>query len=485
MNAITRRQAAETPARADASDALPFRAAPHNLEAEQALLGAILVNNEAHDRVSGFLEAHHFYDPLHQQIYETLSKLIASGKRATPITLRTFFENAEPLDATTTVPVYLGKLAVNATTIINAREYARTIQNLYTRRQLIIIGEDLVNNAFDSPVDFPPKEQIEEVEACLFSLAEIGENERVEVSAYDALGMAIKQSDEAHRRGNGLSGISLGIPDLDDALGGVAPGHLMILAGRPGMGKTAFGLNITSHLADAGTRVCFISLEMSAEELGNRLLAMRLAIPADNLRRGIGVAENMAAMLGEQQRCARLPLSIDHSSSLTIAQLNARLRRKHRKAPLGLVMVDYLQLLRGTVYRGNNRTQEVAEISAGLKAIAKDLSVPVIALSQLSRATETREDNRPQLSDLRDSGSIEQDADVVAFVHREAYYLERKRPNAANVEAVLDWQRNLEAVQGRAEIIIAKNRHGATDVVEVAFKERTMTFGAPENGRRA
>ena len=251
----------------------PFRAAPHNIDAEQALLGAMLVNNEAHDRVSSFLEPHHFYDQLHQQIYETAAKLIGSGKQATPITLKTFFESAEPIDASLTVPQYLGQLAANASTIINARNYGRTIYDLATRRNLILIGEDMVNVAYDSPVDFPPKEQIEEAETRLFSLAEQDRNERIELSAYDAMDLAIKQANQAYRNGACLGGLSMGIDAIDAKLGGLGSGDLMILAGRPSMGKTALGLNIASRVAAAGPRVYFVSLEMSGEQLGSRLLA--------------------------------------------------------------------------------------------------------------------------------------------------------------------------------------------------------------------
>jgi replicative DNA helicase len=380
---------------ATASEALQYRSAPHNFEAEQALLGAILINNDAMERVSDFLDAEHFFDPLHQQIYETAAKLVASGKHATPITLRGFFETAEPIDAGLTVPQYLGRLAANAATIINAREYGHTVYDLATRRYLIVIGEDVVNAAYDSPVDFPASEQIKEAEARLFALAAVSQNERTEVSGHDALSLAIEQADGAHRRGDRLNGLSMGIPALDDKLGGLAPGDLMVLAGRPGMGKTALGLNVASNVADAGVRVYFASLEMSAEQLGTRLLATRLGISADDLRRGIGVGVNMSAMLAEKRRCVQFHLVINQSSALTIAQFAACVRRAHRKAPLGLVVVDYLQLLRGSVYRGSNRTQEVAEISAGLKAIAKDLNVSVIALSQLSRATETAKTSGP------------------------------------------------------------------------------------------
>ena len=488
MNEPTRRRPADVVrlgASKGAPDALPFRPAPHNLEAEQALLGAILYNNATHDRVSSFLEAHHFYDPLHQQIFETLSKLIASGKQATPITLRTFFETAEPIDATTTVPVYLGKLAVNATTIINARDYGRTIHDLYTRRQLIVIGEDVVNNAFDSMVDLPPKAQIEDAETRLFSLAEAGENEQPLMSAHSAMMQAISDADAAQRNGTGLNGLATGVSGLDAKLGGLAPSDLVVLAGRPSMGKTTLATNIAESCALAGNNVHFASLEMSATQVGGRIVAGAAGMSAFDLRRGVGVAERMPQLLQEAQRWADIALHFDQSGALTIAQLRNRVRRAHRKKRLDLVVVDYLQLLRGITYRGKNRVEEIGEISGGLKALAKELNVPVIAVSQLNRAADGRDDHRPQLSDLRASGDIEQDADVVMFVFREEYYLSRQPPNPGDLAATQDWQRKLQAVRGRGEIIVAKHRHGSIGIVEVSVCPKTLRFSdrADEGGR--
>src|SRR6185503_14378064 len=305
MTETARRKPAEAPGGAASIEALPFRAAPHNLEAEQALLGAILVNNEAHDRVSSFLEPHHFYDPLHQQIYETLSKLIASGKQATPITLKTFFETAEPIDAGLTVPQYLGRLAANAATIINARDYGRTVHDLATRRGLILIGEDVVNAAYDSPVDFPPKEQIEEAETRLFSLAETGKYGQGFLNFNTTLTQAIEMANNAYQRDGGLSGIASGLKDLDAKMGGLQPSDLIIIAGRPAMGKSSLATNIAYNIARAwngetradghiettnGGIVGFFSLEMSAEQLATRIIAERTGIPSSHIRRG-GITE--------------------------------------------------------------------------------------------------------------------------------------------------------------------------------------------------
>src|SRR5436190_16761667 len=494
MNALTRRQSTETPASADARDALPFRAAPHNLEAEQALLGAILVNNEAHDRVSSFLEAHHFYDPLHQQIFETLSKLIASGKQATPITLRTFFETAEPIDATTTVPVYLGKLAVNATTIINARDYGRTIHDLYTRRQLIVIGEDVVNNAFDSTVDLPPKAQIEDAETRLFSLAETDKYGQGFLAFNNALTTAIEMAGNAYKRDGHLSGIATRFTGLDAKMGGLQSSDLIVLAGRPSMGKTALATNIAFNVARAraqsmkgaadmtpedpshdGAVVGFFSLEMSAEQLATRILSEQAGIPSEKIRRGMIDEPEFKRLVEVSQEMAAIPLFIDQTGGLSIAQLSARARKLKRQQGLGLLIVDYLQLMTGTSNKSDNRVQEVSQITTGLKALAKELNIPIIALSQLSRAVENREDKRPQLADPRESGAIEQDADIDTSVYREEYYLERLKPQEGTIE-FQDWMAKMQLVSGRAEVIIGKQRHGPIGTVQLQFDGNVTRF---------
>ncbi len=466
------------------SEPPPSRAAPYNLEAEKALLGAILVNNEAHDRVAVFLKPDDFYDGLHQQIYETACKVIASGRTADPITLRTFFERHEPIDARLTVPQYLVRLAVNATTIINAPDYARTIHNLATRRGLIVIGEDLVNTAYDSPVDFPPKEQIEEAEMRLYSLVERGSNERDAVAFLAALDEAITGVDEAHKRGGELAGLSTSIAALDAATGGMISGNLIVIAGRPGMGKTALVVNIALGVAKRGHSVLVFSLEMSAGELALRVLSKEIDVPVADLQRGrLGDPDiTMRGLLQVREQLKDLPLDIDESGGLTMPQIAAKARRKCRKAKIGLIIVDYLQLINGSAYRGYNRTQEITEITNGLKALAKELSVPVVAVSQLSRNVEHREDKRPQLADLRDSGSIEQDADVVVFVYRESYYLERARPDPAEAANYADWQTKLDAAHGNAELIVAKARNGPTVTAHLAFDEKTMSFSTLAHG---
>ncbi len=499
MIELTRRRPAEGAAKAGAAEALPFRAAPHNIEAEQALLGAILVNNEAHDRVSGFLEDQHFYDPLHQQIFATLCKLIASGKQATPITLKTFFETAEPIDQTLSVPQYLGRLAANAATIINARDYGRTIYDLAIRRQLILIGEDMANAAYDAPVDFPPKEQIEEAETRLFSLAETDKYGQGFLAFNHALTTAIEMAGSAYKRDGHLSGIASRFAGLDAKMGGLQPSDLIVLAGRPSMGKTALATNIAFNVARAraqsiarngglpagdpghddpghdGAVVGFFSLEMSAEQLATRILSEQAGIPSEKIRRGMIDESEFKRLVEVSQEMASIPLFIDQTGGLSIAQLAARARKLKRQQGLGLLVVDYLQLMTGTSKKGDNRVQEVSEITTGLKALAKELSIPILALSQLSRAVEAREDKRPQLSDLRESGSIEQDADIVLFVFREEYYLERLKPAEGTIE-FQDWMAKMQLVNGRAEVIIGKQRHGPIGTVALQFDGNVTRF---------
>ncbi len=475
---------------AGAPDAIPFRSAPHNLDAEQALLGAILVNNEAQDRVSSFLDADHFYDPLHSAIYETAAKLIASGKRATPITLRTFFETAPPINPKLTVPQYLGHLAADATTIINAFEYGRTIYDLAIRRRLIVIGEDLVNQAYDSPVDQPPEAQIEEAESRLFGLAEAGKYGQGFMTFGTALTNAIEMANNAYARQGGLSGIATSLRDLDSKMGGLQSSDLIILAGRPSMGKTALATNIAFNVAKAyrtekqpdgtdktidGAVVGFFSLEMSAEQLATRILSEQAEISSEKIRRGLIDEAEFGRLVQVSRAMSEIPLFIDQTGGLSIAQLCARARKLKRQHGLGLLIVDYLQLLTGSARRSEGRVQEVSEITVGLKALAKELEVPVIALSQLSRQVEQREDKRPQLSDLRESGSIEQDADVVMFVFREEYYVERTKPSEGTAE-FQDWMAKMQIVSGKAEVIIGKQRHGPVGSVTMAFEGSFTRF---------
>jgi replicative DNA helicase len=476
--------------RKPAPDAEPlYRSQPHNIEAEQALLGAMLVNNEAFYRVSDFLEPGHFFEPLHQKLYELASSLIRAGKIATPVTMKTFL----PADldvAGLTGSQYLARLAAEATTVINAADYGRTIYDLAIRRSLIVIGEDMVNVAFDAPVDFAPQTQIEDAERRLYELAETGKYgggfQRFSLALTTAVDMAAK----AYQRDGRLSGIATGLSDLDRMMGGLQASDLVILAGRPGMGKTALATNIAYNVAKAwayetrpdgriattqGGVVGFFSLEMSAEQLATRIIAEQSELPSYKIRRGEIDPRDFDRIVHVSREMETLPLYIDETGGLSIAQLAARARRLKRQRGLDLLVVDYVQLLSGSSKKGDNRVQEVTEITTGLKALAKELTVPILALSQLSRQVESRDDKRPQLSDLRESGSIEQDADVVMFVFREEYYLKNKEPRAGT-EEYLKWQTEMEAVHGKAEVIIGKQRHGPTGTVALQFEASVTRF---------
>src|SRR5882757_9282913 len=466
-----------------------FRSAPHNIEAEQSLLGAILVNNDAFYRVSDFLEPKHFFEPLHQTIYETAGSLIRMGKVATPVTLKTFLPADTDIGGMT-VGQYLARLAAEATTIINAQDYGRTIYDLSLRRDLIQIGEEMVNVAFDAPVDFAPKAQIEDAERRLYELAESGRYDGGFQRFAQALTVAVDMAAKAFQRDGKLSGIATGLRDLDSKMGGLQPSDLIVLAGRPGMGKTSLATNIAYNVARAyqgevqpdgtmkavnGGIVGFFSCEMSAEQLATRILAEQTSIASSTIRRG-GISETDFEKIRDYSiELQSLPLYVDETGGLSISQLTARARRLKRQKGLDLIVVDYIQLLQGSGKRSDNRVQEVTEITTSLKALAKELNVPIIALSQLSRQVESRDDKRPQLSDLRESGSIEQDADVVIFVFREEYYLARKEPREGTPEHVA-WQEEMEKVHKLAEVIVGKQRHGPIGKVILQFEGETTRF---------
>src|SRR3954452_12110991 len=479
-------------ARKSAPENVPvFRAAPHNIEAEQALLGAILVNNEAFYRVSDFLEPAHFFEPIHQKIYELGSSLVRAGKVASPVTLKTFLP--PDLDVAGMTPSqYLARLAAEATTVINAEDYGRTIYDLAIRRTLIIIGEDVVNLAYDAPVDLAPREQIEDAERRLYELAETGRYDGGFQRFASALTTAVDMAARAYQRDGNLSGLATGIADLDRMLGGLQKSDLVILAGRPGMGKTALATNLAYNIAKAwrgevrpdgrmesvdGGIVGFFSCEMSAEQLATRIIAEQTEIPSYRIRRGEIDPSDFDKIAQMAREMEALPLYIDETGGLSISQLTARARRLKRQRGLDLLVIDYIQLLSGSGKKASEgRVQEVTEITTGLKALAKELNVPILALSQLSRQVESRDDKRPQLSDLRESGSIEQDADVVLFVFREEYYLANKKPREGT-EEFLNWEREMERAHGRAEVIIGKQRHGPTGTVDLSFEAEVTRFG--------
>lgn len=473
--------------RLDKPDAT-YRAAPHNLDAEKALLGLILVNNEAFFRVSDFLDPAHFHIDVHRRIYEIVATLIRGGKVATPITVKSFLGEID-LDGMSPAQ-YLVRLAADATTIINAEDYGRTIHDLAIRRSLIGIGETMVNEAYTADVTASPRDQIEKAEGELFKLAETGRADSGFRRFSDALTLAIDVAANAYRRDGKLSGLATGLTDLDRQMGGLQSSDLVILAGRPGMGKTALATNIAFNIARAyqgetqpdgtvktvqGGIVGFFSLEMSAEQLATRIIAEQSGVPSYKIRRGDITEEEFYRITDAARDMQAIPFHIDQTGGISIAQLTARARRLKRQRGLDLLVVDYLQLLSGSAKKGDNRVQELTEITTGLKALAKELNVPVVALSQLSRQVETRDDKRPQLSDLRESGSIEQDADVVMFVFREEYYLKNKEPRPGSEEH-LTRQTQMEQVHGKAEVIIGKQRHGPTGTVQLAFQADVTRF---------
>jgi replicative DNA helicase len=481
IDSIARKQVPAEPA---------FRAPPHNIEAEQALLGAILVNNEAFYRVSDFLEPKHFFEPIHQRIFELAAGLVRANKLATPVTLKTFL----PADfdiAGLSLNQYLARLAAEATTIINAEDYGRTIYDLSIRRDLITIGEHMVNTAYDAAVDATPTSHIEDAERRLYEIAETGRYDSGFQRFAQALTTAVDMAARAYQRDGNLSGIATGLTDLDSRMGGLQPSDLIILAGRPGMGKTALATNIAYNVARAwagevradghmgtvnGGIVGFFSLEMSAEQLATRIISEQTGIPSNKIRRGAIEEADFEKIKDVSIDLQNLPFYVDETGGLSIGQLAARARRLKRQRGLDLLVVDYLQLLQGSKRVTESRVQEITDITTRLKALAKELNIPILALSQLSRQVEGREDKRPQLSDLRESGSIEQDADVVLFVFREEYYHQMRKPTEANREKFAEWLAEGERVDGKAEVIIGKQRHGPTGTVELQFEAAVTRF---------
>lgn len=473
-----------------------YRQAPSNIEAEQALLGAILVNNEALHQVADGLIPEHFYEPIHQKIYEAIKRHHDKGLIANPVTLKHYFEQDEALREIGG-GAYLAKLAAAAIAVINVAEYSQIIVDLAQKRALIAIGSDVVNDAYDSADARSASELIEEAEQHLFHLASEGTSSRFFVSITQSLDQAIHSAELAYKRNGETVGLPTGLSGLNKLLGGFQNSDLIILAGRPSMGKTALALslahNVAKHFAHmheqnggATSRskplsVGFFSLEMAAEQLASRLLSSDSGVNASDIRKGNMTSEQFAKLVDSQHNIARLPIFIDDTPALPVAAVRARARRLKRMHNLGLLVVDYLQLMRGSSTKGDNRVQEVSEITMGLKAIAKELNIPVIALSQLSRQVEQRDDKRPQLSDLRESGSIEQDADVVMFVYREEYYLMRKMPREEETEKFMQWQSEMDKVHGLADVIVSKHRHGPIGNVTCAFQADLARFHDAED----
>ncbi|MEQ3626523.1 MAG: replicative DNA helicase [Celeribacter sp.] len=491
----TLRSDATLPATADSAPGSPPAtvepsALPHNIEAEQQLLGAILTNNDIFDRVASVVGPQHFYDPVHARIFEVASARIAKNLQATPVTLKSFLEDDEGLKELGG-PAYLARLAGAAIASFAARDYAQIIYDLAIRRELMALGRDISSKAANVDVASEPKEQIVEAEQRLYALGEEGKSESGFQSFLRAVTDAVNVANAAYQREGGLAGVSTGLMDLDKKLGGLHKSDLLILAGRPSMGKTSLATNIAFNIAKAYRRgllpdgnegaveggvVGFYSLEMSAEQLAARILSEAAEVPSEQIRRGDMTEAEFRRFVEAAKSLESCPLYIDDTPALPISQLAARARRLKRTHGLDVLMVDYLQLVRAATAK-DSRVNEVSEITQGLKAIAKELNIPVVALSQLSRQVENREDKRPQLSDLRESGSIEQDADVVMFVFREEYYKEREKPGDHDLEAMARWQEDMERLHGRAEVVIGKQRHGPIGSVDLSFEGRFTRFG--------
>jgi replicative DNA helicase len=452
------------------------REPPHNFQLEQALLGAILLSPNTLERVSDLIEPGHFHDPLHGDIYAVASKMAAAGRSPDALTVAAHFDGRQ-FDDRRSVTQYIGQLVAGATSIINARQYAEAIKDLATRRRLIIVGEDIFNAAFSGEIE-SPAEQIEMAEQALYEIAETRSSDGAKSFA-EIMGEvhARAVAAQAVYKDGKLPGLGTGLTDLDHKLGGLQASDLIILAGRPSMGKTALACNIAYHVAKSlGSSVEVYSLEMSAEQFGQRIVAEQTGIPSNRIMSGAVSDDELKAIADQTREISHLPLTIDGRGGLSIAQLAARARRAKRKRKTALIVIDYLQLMTGSGKRDGNRVQDVTVITNGLKALAKELDLPILALSQLNRAVENRTDKRPQLADLRESGSIEQDADAVLFVYCEEYYVEREKPPVDDAAANADWQAKLRKCAGKAEIIIGKHRHGPIGIVPVQFDGALTRF---------
>ncbi|MFL6729340.1 MAG: replicative DNA helicase [Sphingomicrobium sp.] len=476
---------------------------PQNVEAEAALLGALMIDNRLVEDVQLKLRPDHFFEPLHGRIYEAILRMTDANRVANPVTLKPMFDGDEAMKEVGG-PAYLAQLTGSGAAIIGARDFAAQIYDLALLRALVGVGRDLVEGALDTSEEVAPLAQIEKAETELYKVAEEGGAEGKAKSFGDASKLALEMAERALNSGGHLSGLTTGLDSLNTKMGGLHKSDLTIVAGRPGMGKSALGTNMAVAAAQrflrdaedgiepeksAGAPVVLFSLEMSADQLATRILAEQSGITSENLRTGRITQHEFRDLARAAAELQSLPLYIDDTPGLTIAALRTRARRLKRQKGIGMIVVDYLQLLQGTGRGNDNRVQEISEISRGLKQLAKELDVPVIGLSQLSRQVEQREDKRPQLSDLRESGSIEQDADIVLFIYREDYYVkgvevemptpEEAASNPERRQKYEDWDSKYQAVKGKAEIIVAKQRHGSTGIVRVRFDGRTTKFSDP------
>ncbi|MDC0234551.1 replicative DNA helicase [Candidatus Pelagibacter sp.] len=455
-----------------------FKELPNNIEAEQAVIGSILVSNDIFDEISTIISNINFYDPMHQKIFGAIENLIYKGMLANPITLKSYFEDEKD---DLNVPEYLIKITKFSTSVRQSVEYSKIIYDMFVRRELIKISEQTIDSAKLNELDTNGQNIIENSERLLFDLAEKGSFNSSLVKFDEAMKQTIEMASAAFKNDEGIVGVPTGLRDLDDKLGGLHQSDLIIIAGRPSMGKTSLATNIAFNAAqklqDSGKKssIAFFSLEMSSEQLSTRIISEQARISSNDIRRGRISDEQFDKFLETSKNIAELPLYIDETPAISIAAMSNRARRIKRLFGLDMVVVDYIQLMRGTTYNKDGRVQEISQITQGLKAIAKELRVPVVALSQLSRQVEQRDDHKPQLSDLRESGSIEQDADVVMFVYREGYYLQRKEPRQATVEHA-EWQAKMNEVAHLAQIIIQKQRHGPIGNVTLEFEERFTKF---------
>jgi len=455
-----------------------FKELPNNIEAEQAVIGSILVSNDIFDEINTIISCNNFYDPMHQKIFEAIESLIYKGMLANPITLKNYFEDEKD---DINVPEYLVKITKFSTSVRQTIEYSKIIYDMFVRRELIKISEQTIDSAKLNDLNSNGQSIIESSEKLLFDLAEKGSFNSSLVKFDEAMKQTIEMASAAYKNEEGIVGVPTGLRDLDDKLGGLHQSDLIIIAGRPSMGKTSLATNIAFNAAqklqESGKKssVAFFSLEMSSEQLSTRIISEQARISSNDIRRGRISDDQFDKFLETSKNISELPLYIDETPAISIAALSNRARRIKRLFGLDMIVVDYIQLMRGTTFNKDGRVQEISQITQGLKAIAKELSVPVVALSQLSRQVEQRDDHKPQLADLRESGSIEQDADVVMFVYREGYYLQRKEPREATVEHA-EWQAKMNEVAHLAQIIIGKQRHGPIGNVTLEFEERFTKF---------
>ena len=460
-----------------------FKELPNNIEAEQSVIGSILVTNEIFDEISLIVSSNNFFDPMHQKIFAAMESLIYKGMLANPITLKNYFEDEKD---ELNIPEYLVKITKFSTSKRQTTEYSKIIYDMFVRRELIKISEQTIDTAKLNELHVSGQNIIENSERLLFDLAEKGSFNSSLVKFDEAMKQTIEMASAAYKNEEGIVGVPTGLRDLDDRLGGLHKSDLIIIAGRPGMGKTALATNIAFNAAqklqDKERKSCiaFFSLEMSSEQLSTRILSEQSRIKSNDIRRGRISDEQFDKFIETSKNISELPLFIDETPAITIAAMSNRARRIKRIHGLDMIVVDYIQLMRGSFNNKDGRVQEVSEITQGLKAIAKELSIPVVALSQLSRQVEQRDNKKPQLSDLRESGSIEQDADVVMFVYRESYYLENKEPKPATVEHA-EWQAKMNEVSNLAELIIGKQRHGPTGNVFLEFEAMFTKFKDTQN----